>query len=325
MANFLGCMMCAFLVLVLFVPSYFIVLATLPTRRITTTTSEGMSQPSSHSEIASLCHRYAFVPYWFGILPHNRKVYDLFLISDDLDWLEIRLNTLAPHVDYFVIVESNKTFTGQPKLLHLKANWSRFSKFHDKIIHHVAEDPEARLGTSSWAHEEVFGNALLYSTFPTLLFTDREAKEGDILLVSNVDEIPKPDTLTVLRYCYVPDRVTLHSQSYQNSFQWLHIGEQWAHPQATVFHGLSRTISPADLRHGVGGPKTRFAWWSRMVRGNQKVDLLDAAWHCKSCSNESVREDLTGSEGDSYTRVENNTDVPQYVLDDQRRFGYMLD
>ena len=52
-----------------------------------------------------------------------RKVYNLILLSTELEWLEIRLHTLAPWVDYFVIMESPTTFTGLPKPLWLCDNW----------------------------------------------------------------------------------------------------------------------------------------------------------------------------------------------------------
>ena len=42
----------------------------------------------------------------------RRMVYDLFPFHQELDWLEIRLRTLAPFVDYFVITEYTTTFTG---------------------------------------------------------------------------------------------------------------------------------------------------------------------------------------------------------------------
>ena len=279
-----------------------------------------LSVPTNDMDINRYCLSYGFVGYRFG----PRKVYDLFLISDELDWLEIRLNTLSPHVDYFVIVESNMTFTGEPKPLHLKENWSRFSAFHGQIIHHTIEDPTAGLETSSWSLEEVFGNALLYSTFPPLMFTEKEAKEGDVLVVGNVDEIPKPATLFVLRNCHVPDRINLNSDFYQNSFQWLHINEQWAYPQATVFHGMAETISPVDLRGGVVDSKQHWTWWTKIWSSDgDKADLWDAAWYCKACSNETVVEKKV--EGGNYTRIENNTDVPRFVLDNPKRFGYMLD
>ena len=39
----------------------------------------------------------------------NMKIYDCFQFFNELDLLEIRLDTLYDHVDYFVLSESNKT------------------------------------------------------------------------------------------------------------------------------------------------------------------------------------------------------------------------
>lgn len=52
----------------------------------------------------------------------ERKVYDLVMVNSELDFLEIRLNTLYDHVDYFIIVESPKTFQGEKKPLVIKEN-----------------------------------------------------------------------------------------------------------------------------------------------------------------------------------------------------------
>ncbi|CAF1368919.1 unnamed protein product, partial [Rotaria magnacalcarata] len=47
--------------------------------------------------------------------------------------LEIRLYELYDHVTLFLIAESNQTFSGKSKQLYLKDNWSRFSRYHNKI------------------------------------------------------------------------------------------------------------------------------------------------------------------------------------------------
>jgi beta-1,4-mannosyl-glycoprotein beta-1,4-N-acetylglucosaminyltransferase len=65
----------------------------------------------------------------------NVKVLDAVLMSTELDLLEIRLNELDPVVDYFLIVESNATFTGLPKDTYFKNNRSRFAKFESKIVY----------------------------------------------------------------------------------------------------------------------------------------------------------------------------------------------
>lgn len=67
--------------------------------------------------------------------PSQLKVLDAVLMSSELDLLEIRLNELDDVVDYFLVVESNATFTGLPKETFYSNNRARFAKFGHKIIY----------------------------------------------------------------------------------------------------------------------------------------------------------------------------------------------
>ena len=310
----------------------------------------GKSAPAS-KEVASICRSHGFLPYG-----KTRTVYDLVLFSTELDWLEIRLHTLAPYVDYFVVVESPTTFTGKPKPLLLKDNWDRFVPFHDKIIHRVVVDPIN--STRIWDHEDYMRNSLLDNVFPSLVGTAQEAHKYDALVVGDIDEILRPSAMLLMRYCDVPARLTLRTHMYYYSFQWLHRGQQWAHPDATLYGGsVSNTISPNALRMGLLGPGllplAAFSrWWSRAT-------LWNAGWHCSSCfatiaetrtkmhsfshqgwntaNNrdakviiERVRNglDLFSRESELYERIENNDDIPGYVLQQHQekgRFEYLLD
>lgn len=193
----------------------------------------------------------------------------------------MRLNELKDHVDYFVILESRKTFTGKEKPLHVKQNWERFSDFHDKIILRVLDDG-ALQGERFWDREDLQRNAL----FDQVLGPDAEKSLSknqrpnteDVILVSDIDEIPKPSALTLLRNCQYPIRLTLRSRFYYYSFQWLHVGEEWAHPQATVYRG-NDTIRPADLRNGEGN----YAGKNKLTLQFDKDDLHNASWHCSTC------------------------------------------
>ncbi|KAF2859263.1 glycosyltransferase family 17 protein [Piedraia hortae CBS 480.64] len=301
-------------------------------------------QPDIHPEDSQFCKAHGFRTY-----PRKRKVYDLFLISTELDWLEIRLHELSPYVDYFVIIESQTTFTGLPKPAYFQENRQNFSHFEKQIIYRLIEDPGSSVGTRTWDHEDFMRNSLFNSVFPSLIGSNEEAQEGDVLVISDIDEVPKPQTLQILRNCAFPDRLTLRSHFYYYSFQFIHIGEQWAHPQATVFHGLNGTILPKDLRNGeASGLAGLFTWW-------YKADLWNSAWHCSSCFAtlremktkmqsfshvgwntaqnrdsgtilERVRsgKDLFGRVGEYYRFVEGNEDLPGYVKDNGERFGYML-
>lgn len=85
------------------------------------------------------------------------KVYDCFIFFNELDLLEIRLNILDKFVDYFVIVESNKTFSGKEKSFILEENMNRFSSFKDKIIYKKIEDtPEDFVNINSCFDENKY-------------------------------------------------------------------------------------------------------------------------------------------------------------------------
>ena len=66
------------------------------------------------------------------------KIYDCFSYLDEDLLLDLRLNILDEYVDYFVIVEGNKTWQNNPK--ELKFNIQKFSKFKNKIIYIPVND-----------------------------------------------------------------------------------------------------------------------------------------------------------------------------------------
>ena len=66
------------------------------------------------------------------------KIYDCFMYFDEEVVLDVRLNTLDPFVDYFVIVESRFTHKGGAR--DLKFNHKKFEKFKDKIIYLVYDE-----------------------------------------------------------------------------------------------------------------------------------------------------------------------------------------
>ncbi|KAK4495365.1 hypothetical protein PRZ48_013696 [Zasmidium cellare] len=237
--------------------------------------------PNDFAARKALCKAHDFTP---STSP-NKKLYDLILLSTELDWLEIRLNTLGPYVSYFVILESPTTFSGnlKPTLLDDPVHWNRFKDFHDKIIHRIVEDPIN--STRAWDHEDFFRNAMLTSVFPSLKGTKAAPKKGDVLLVSDVDELIRPETALLLKACEIPRRLTLMSQFFYYSFQWRHVGPPWPHPQATTFMGsVEGTLRPNDLRMDILPPSSLLARpFTSLRRWYDRATLQDAGWHCSSC------------------------------------------
>ncbi|KAJ4414428.1 hypothetical protein N0V82_007935 [Gnomoniopsis sp. IMI 355080] len=210
----------------------------------------------------------------------KRKVYDLFIIDIELDWMQIRLNSTYDFVDYFVIIEARKSSTGQEKPLILRDNWDRFSAYHDKIIYHEMVYPIDFSPEQPWDFEDLQRNALFTQVFPHLT-GEQSPTQGDVLLVADVDELVRPEALLVLRACEIPRRLTIHSELYYYSFQYLHRGLDWPHPQATTYQGLSDTILPSDLRKEDG--ERHWGYLAPVIRWPEKDDLWNGGWHCSSC------------------------------------------
>ena len=77
------------------------------------------------------------------------KIYDCFQFFNEENILDLRLNILDKHVDFFVIVESTTDHQGNEKKLYFDVN--KFKKFQKKIIYIVVEDTlDAIKKTTSW-------------------------------------------------------------------------------------------------------------------------------------------------------------------------------
>jgi len=105
------------------------------------------------------------------------KIYDcLTYFNEDLI-LDLRFNILYEHVDYFIIIEGNKTHSGIPKKKNFKLQ--KFLKFKKKIRYFFVEMPN---NMSSWQLENFQRNQIIRGL--------KYAKKEDIILISDCDEIP---------------------------------------------------------------------------------------------------------------------------------------
>lgn len=68
------------------------------------------------------------------------KIYDVIIFFDELDLLEIRLSILDPYVDFFVIVESTESFSGNKHPEIFKINKDRYKKWSHKILYYSNTD-----------------------------------------------------------------------------------------------------------------------------------------------------------------------------------------
>jgi beta-1,4-mannosyl-glycoprotein beta-1,4-N-acetylglucosaminyltransferase len=96
-----------------------------------------------------------------------------------LDLLEIRLNSLAPYVDTFVISECAVTQNGNPKPLYFNDNKERFKDFN--IVHLICDDGIMRR-QGLWGREKHQRENLMNGI--------KDADPETMIYISDMDEIP---------------------------------------------------------------------------------------------------------------------------------------
>ena len=111
------------------------------------------------------------------------KIYDCFMYWDEDLLLNLRLNILDKYVDYFVIVEGNRTWQDNPKKFKLKLN--KLKKFKKKIIYiRVTDFPKSK---NPWIRENFQRNSMMRGLI--------KANKNDLIMISDLDEIPNPSAI----------------------------------------------------------------------------------------------------------------------------------
>jgi len=129
------------------------------------------------------------------------KIVDCFIFYNELEMLLYRLEILNEVVDYFVIIESTHTFDGKEKSLYFAENAQLYEKYRDKIIVVTTDDMpfkypniDVLLG-HQWLNERQQRNHIDTG----LKFLSSKLENGlqdeDIILITDLDEIPDPQTL----------------------------------------------------------------------------------------------------------------------------------
>jgi beta-1,4-mannosyl-glycoprotein beta-1,4-N-acetylglucosaminyltransferase len=115
------------------------------------------------------------------------KIFDCFKFFNEYEILELRFMALYDHVDYFVLVESNKTHTGKPKPWNFEERKDQYAQWLDKVIYVKVEDLPDYSVDDIWKAENFQRNCISRGL-------EGVAQPGDKIFVSDCDEIWNPDT-----------------------------------------------------------------------------------------------------------------------------------
>ena len=131
---------------------------------------------------------------------------DSFLFFNESELTELRIKYLDKIVDYFIVVEADITHQGKKKEWNfpkiLETNLKEFSK---KIQYHqVNIDPEKIKNEESWIIDDVKGDdAWRIENFQRnyIKTACQKFSDKDILIISDVDEIPSKQKLEFIKSC----------------------------------------------------------------------------------------------------------------------------
>jgi beta-1,4-mannosyl-glycoprotein beta-1,4-N-acetylglucosaminyltransferase len=214
------------------------------------------------------------------------KIYDCFPFFNELELLEIRLNTLYNMVDYFVISECTHTFTGKEKELYFKNNFSKFNKFKDKIIYSIVDDSPPEYSTAA---REIFQKNSILNPL-------KECNDEDIIMISDIDEIPNPKILSNVIKNVTKDNLQILMQNFYYYYLNNYIEEDYF--GNTSWHGtrvssfwLFKQLNVNNIRN-------------QQLTGINPIKILNGGWHFSFLGGkEKIIEKLN-----AYAHQEYNTD-----------------
>lgn len=129
----------------------------------------------------------------FSSSKDDMKVYDCFMFFNEFELLKLRFELLDSFVDYFVIVESEKTFKGETKSLLFKERMGEFEKYKDKIIYVCPQNIPQPVVTDDidWTIEKYQRESIVNGL--------EKCRAEDLIIISDVDELPDPMLIEKIR------------------------------------------------------------------------------------------------------------------------------
>ncbi|KAM0756099.1 glycosyltransferase family 17 protein [Meredithblackwellia eburnea MCA 4105] len=224
--------------------------------------SEAPSQHIAHYTFDPSDKSRSCLQHGWSARDDQPEVWDAIVFSSEVELLLVRLYELDPVVSRFFIIESDHSFSGRTKTAKLNASLSLpdFDPYRHKITYTLLEGRKLERGESPFSQEndvryemnQVLRNALSSTSAPSI---------QPILLFTDLDEIPRRNTIQLLQACRFGTSIHLGLREYVYSFQWRVGGDELgiASWRASVVRWTSRT---GDAGAGEFYP---FAWCFRTL------------------------------------------------------------
>jgi len=133
--------------------------------------------------------------------PRRRRLFSFILFNSEFDLLDLYLSEYYNVVDYFVIYESNSTFSGHPKPLYFTRTLletDRYNRYKDKLIPlpcEITVDEDNGRG-KAFPKEHLARRVVIEKGLMSV-----RARHGDLFMHGDLDEFPKAHVLYRLKKC----------------------------------------------------------------------------------------------------------------------------
>ena len=196
--------------------------------------------------------------------------------------LDLRLNILNKYVKKFVITEAIYSHSGNKKKLNFDIN--RFKKFKDKITYIIVEKEPPNIvkifnndGQEKKAEKLILnGMARDYFQRNNLRNGIRDAQDEDLILISDIDEIPRLDDLDQSK---IKNNIVIFEQKmFYYKFNLFYEGFIW---QGTKGIKHKNLVSPQWLRNikGKKYPKWRIDTFFSKKKYSNLLFIKNGGWH----------------------------------------------
>ena len=204
------------------------------------------------------------------------------MFFDEEQILDLRLNVLNETVDFFVIVESIYNHRGEKRELIFDKN--KFSKFKNKIIYIIHDEIPKQVETvnqndsESEKNRKYIMNAVYRENSQRNYISQgiKEAEKNDIILISDVDEIPKFENINIRE---ITNKIIMFKQyMFHYKYNLVLPNFKWTGTKAVRKKNL---ISPQWLRNTKDRnyPIYRIdTFFSKKKYNNIKI-IEDGGWH----------------------------------------------
>jgi len=178
------------------------------------------------------------------------NIFDCCIFSDEKMLLNLRFNVLNKFVQKFIVVEANFTHSGHEKKFNFDIN--DYPDFKDKIIYYRIENLPKNLHKISDNFDEESKsnlkilNALILENFHRNYIYNAllKAKDEDLIIISDVDEIPNLENLSTQHL--KKDIIIFKQLMCYYKFNLKHPTLEWFGSKATIKKKLK---SPQWLRN----------------------------------------------------------------------------